>query len=115
MWRSFDGVYDMNPKWLGYWDWTADFLVQLGSMRPPHITEEARKCFYKYIDDQRQYMLNYIYTGQVQDYTVFLEHLQAYRKSNPDGTKVFDKQEAYLEKLAQEGINNGFDHNKKQK
>jgi len=68
----------------------------MGQMKPPHITEEVRMCYYTYISDQMQYMYNYIYSGQVQDYAVYQTHLQTYRESNPEGAKVFDKQEAYL-------------------
>ena len=96
MWGYFDGVYAMDPAWLEHWNLRYYILELMGQMKPPHITEEARTRYYTYISDQMQYMCNYLYSGQVQDYAVYQAHLQTYRESNPEGAKVYDKQETYL-------------------
>ena len=98
MWGYFNGVYAMDPAWLEYWNWKYYMLEQMSLMKPPHVTEEARAFYYTYVSDQMRYIYSYIYPGQFQDYAVYQTHLQAYRESNPEGAKVFDKQEAYLEK-----------------
>lgn len=45
-----------------------------------------------------QYITNYIFSGEVNDYTVYQKHLRAYRESNSEGASMFDRQETHLEK-----------------
>lgn len=98
MWGYYNGAPVMLPQWQEYWQFRWSVLEHLGQLRPPHVSEEARAAYYQYITDQLTYITNYIYGGFVNDYSVYEGHLKEYRASNPKGTEVMDKQEAWLEK-----------------
>lgn len=69
-------------------------------MNPPHITEGQREGYFRYLADLYTYLGAYIYAGQHTHYSEYEATIASYRlTTNPEGAKIYDKQEAYYEKL----------------
>jgi hypothetical protein len=93
--------YFMHPNWRIYWDWIAFHISnELYQMNPPHITETQRLEYYRYLNDYYAYLRDFIYAGQHTKYSEYEQTIAHYRTTNnPEGAKIFDKQEAYYEKI----------------
>lgn len=91
----------MHPDYVAYFDDMRLFIADLRETQNKNWKPEERDAYLLFLRDLQNYIIQYVYTGYVQDYNQFLKAMEQYgENTNKLGYDLYNHQCEYLDKKA---------------